>query len=476
MLQQLYHRCRRGFVMRPLAGSLTAFSAAQGVSLAAGLLLHATAARFLTVADYGRLAVTHSVLLVMLVALNHGIPNALRRAVSLEPALLGAAWRRLLTLHLPLAVGAAVLVAVGAPWAAILFGDPLLTDALRVVAADVALRAGVVEPGWLLLNGAGRHRLQAALMATHSLCRCAAVAGVLALGYGLIGAVTGMVLASALNVLLVVNVLPVRSHRHPKREREGTNEELADAAGYKVGRDRRAISDSPFAVKDLLRWLRLAPAANLIHHVAVAGNLWLAKALTSDAEAVGVYAACYMLASTLLPTSAILSATCFRRVAGLVQSEPAAAAKILRTVLGGACLLTFVSIIAISLCGGPLLRFVFGDAFAGATRLLLLIWLGMTGTALTWFFCEMLAAAQALTVRLWAAIWSGIGSAVATTVLLPLGGLPGAAAGLLVGSILGVVLSGAALYRIVGGLWPTMPFMNRVSPNREDHSRPEESP
>jgi hypothetical protein len=74
--------------MRPLAGSLTAFSAAQAVSLAAGLLLHATAARFLTVADYGRLAVTHSVLLVMLVALNHGIPNALRRAVSLEPALL----------------------------------------------------------------------------------------------------------------------------------------------------------------------------------------------------------------------------------------------------------------------------------------------------------------------------------------------------------------------------------------------------
>ena len=46
--------------MRPLAGSLTAFSAAQAVSLAAGLLLHATAARFLTVADYGRLAVTHS--------------------------------------------------------------------------------------------------------------------------------------------------------------------------------------------------------------------------------------------------------------------------------------------------------------------------------------------------------------------------------------------------------------------------------
>ena len=38
-------------------------------------LLHATAARFLTAADYGRLAVTHSVLLVMLVALTHGIPT-----------------------------------------------------------------------------------------------------------------------------------------------------------------------------------------------------------------------------------------------------------------------------------------------------------------------------------------------------------------------------------------------------------------
>ncbi len=423
--------------MRPLAGSLTAFSAAQAVSLAAGLLLHATAARFLTVADYGRLAVTHSVLLVMLVALNHGIPNALRRAVSLEPALLSAAWRRLLTLHLPLAVGAAVLVAAGAPWAASLFGDPLLTAPLRVIAADVTLRAGVVEPRWLLLNGAGRNRLQAALMATHSLCRCAAVAGVLALGYGLIGAVVGMVLASVLNVLLVVGVLPIR----------GT-----------------AGAEPAFAVTDLLRWLQLAPAANLINHVAVAGNLWLAKALTSDAGAVGVYAACYMLASTLLPTSAILSATCFRQVAGLVQSEPAAVAKILRTVLGGACLLTFLAIIGISLCGGPLLRFVFGDAFAGATRLLLLIWLGMTGTALTWFFCEMLAAAQALAVRLRAAIWTGIGSAVATIVMLQLGGLPGAAAGLLVGSILGVVLTGAALHRIVGGLWPTMPSVNRVSP------------
>jgi O-antigen/teichoic acid export membrane protein len=204
MLHQLYHRCRRGFAMRPLAGSLTAFSAAQAVSLAAGLLLHATAARFLTVADYGRLAVTHSVLLVMLVALNHGIPNALRRAVSLEPALLGGAWRRMLAFHLPLAIAVSLLLAAFAPLASRLLGDGLLTVPLQVVAADVALRAGLVEPAWLLFNGAGRHRLQAALMAAHSLFRCAAVAGMLALGFGLTGAVAGLLGATALSVLLAV--------------------------------------------------------------------------------------------------------------------------------------------------------------------------------------------------------------------------------------------------------------------------------
>jgi O-antigen/teichoic acid export membrane protein len=206
--------------------------------------------------------------------------------------------------------------------------------------------------------------------------------------------------------------------------------------------------------RDLLHWLQWAPAANLVNHIAVAGNLWLAKALTSDAEAIGLYAACYMLAATLLPTSAILSSTCFRRFAGLVPSEPAVAAALLKSVLRGACLLAVLAVAGIWSCGETVLQIVFGDAYAGAAHLLLLLWLGMSATALYWFFCEMLAAAQALVVRLRAAAWSGACSALLAIVMLQHGGLPGSAAALLLGSSLGVAMTGLALHRIVGPFLP----------------------
>jgi len=417
--------------VRSVGASLSAFGAAQGVGLTAGLLLHIVAARYLDPADYGRFAVAHSIFLVLLVLLVNAIPNALRRRVSLDAGQMGSAWRALIRLHLPLALGVSALLAAAAPLLAAGLGDAMLTGPLRLIALDVALRAGMVEPVWLLLNGAGRHRLQAALMAGHSVLRCCLVAvGVIA-GYGLTGAVAGLVASSVLSAMLVIRLA-----------RPFCGGETPSAGGLGSARD-------------LFRWIQWAPAANVVNHLAMAGNLWLAKAMSTDAAAVGPYAACYLLASTLLPSSAILSSSCFRRFASLVSEEsPAKAGAVLRAALRVVAVLGVFAAACTALWSEPVLRLVFGSDYAGAADVLVLLWLAMSGTALYWFFCEMLVAAECLAARLAAALITALATVSLTIVWFQRAGLPGAAAALAVSSGIGVGVTGTLLYRIAGPFLP----------------------
>jgi O-antigen/teichoic acid export membrane protein len=417
--------------VRTLGASLSVFSAAQGVGLTAGLLLHMVAARYLAPADYGRFAVAHSIFLVLLVLLVNAIPNALRRRVSLDARQVGSAWRALVWLHLPLALGVSLLLAASGPLLAAGLGDAMLTGPLRLIAVDVALRAGVVEPAWLLLNGTGRHRLQAALMAGHSVLRCTLVAVAVIAGYGLSGAVAGLVAASVLSGMLVICL----------------------AQPFRGGESPSAGGLGP--ARDLFRWLQWAPAANVVNHLAMAGNLWLAKAMSTDAAAVGPYAACYLLASTLLPTGAILSSSCFARFASLVSAGASAnAARVLRAALRAAGVLGVLAAAWTASSGESVLRLVFGSDYAGAADLLVLLWLAMTGTALYWFFCEMLAAAECLAARLAAVVITALATASLTIVWFQQAGFAGAAAALAVSSGLGVALTGTLLYRIVGPFLP----------------------
>jgi len=233
--------------MMPLKG-IGGFGIAQIVVLATGLTLQTLTARWLSTSDYARFAMAHSVSCASAILLMSGIPNGLRRLLSASPSMLPAAWRSILYVQFPLTgVFAAVLVAL-APLASSAADDPQLAIALRVVAGELLLRAGIVEPCWGILNGLGYHKLQASLIATHSLLRCLCVSCMLCWNPVLFNAVMCVMIGALISVVLVALIM--------RRLSRGL---VAEAGGVPAGL--------------MMRWLTLSPVADAIGYLLVAGNL-----------------------------------------------------------------------------------------------------------------------------------------------------------------------------------------------------------
>ncbi len=270
------------------------FGLAQVFSLAAGLALQSIAARRLGAADYGRFVTVQSVLLVALVLLMSAVPNALRRRLSCDPGSLRVAWRMLWLVQVPLALGAAALVSALSSGAARALNDAALSPALSLVAIELAIRGGLLEPAWHLLNGLRRHTTQAALMIVHTALRFACVAGVLLVSAGLLQALAALVAAAAISSLAVLVAILAAANTMPHRSHASIGPEL-------------------------WQWLRLSPAAEILNYLAVAANLWIVKAMVSDQQQLGAYAACYMLVHVVLSLGIVLSRSFFSSFAQAME-------------------------------------------------------------------------------------------------------------------------------------------------------------
>jgi len=406
------------------------FGLAQAAALAAGLALQVVVARALGAGDYGRFIVAHSVSLAALGLLMSAVPNALRRLVSVNRGNLQRAWRAVWLVQLPIAIAFAAALAGLAPLLAGAMRDVLLVPALVVVAAELAIKAGVLEPGWHLLNGLGRHALQAGLMTGHSLLRVTCVVCLLGVSVGLVESLAGLLVSATVSAAVVVPIVRRLAKSTPGRP------------------------DGGFA-RELLRWARLAPGVDALNYLLVAANLWVLKAMTVDASLVGAYAACSMLAQAILPFSLVLSRAAFAPFARAVsEGGTADAARLLcqasRLAILGAGWGAAVSVG----CGDAVVSLMYGSGFAAPGTLLALLVSGMAGTAWLWFLCEMLGAAGRLKarLRLMAAVFAA--SVAATLVLTRAFGPWGCAWTLAIAGWLGALAASVCLGAAAGAFVP----------------------
>lgn len=407
------------------------FGMAQAVAVLAGLALQLLVARTLSPADYGRFVLAHSVLLAALVLTAGAVPNALRRLVSLDGGLVHTALRAVATWQVPIALLAGAALGVAAAPVARVLGDEPLHAALLIVAAELTVRAGLVEPCWHVLNGAGRHATQALLIGSHGLLRLACVAAMLSLMPSLGGALAALLLSALASAALALPILLHLAWTSP-----------------------RPAGDVAIA-GELRRWLRLAPGADLLYYLLIAGNLWILKAVAADAAEVGVYAACYMLAQGLLPAGMVLSRTCFSRVAQLAgRGEGPQAAWLVGQVLRLVVPAGVLGVVVAFACGEWIVERLFGTEYAGTGLLLGLTVCGTGCLALHWFLGEMLAAANRLRARLGVLAGVAAFSLPVTLLCARSGGPRGAAAALLMTGAVGVVAAACALRRALGPFFP----------------------
>jgi O-antigen/teichoic acid export membrane protein len=394
--------------------------AVQAAAIASGVGLQVLAARSLPPREYACFASVNLVCMVLVLALVGGLPMALRREVSARPASLAGAFRAVLTTQLPLGLAAGgLLAAVRGPLGDLL-ASPELVPILPIVAAEVAVRAGFLDPCLLLVNAAGDRAMYVRVMAAFYACRVAFAAGLLGFGVGLAGASAALLLAAIVAGLAAGGVL---------------------AAGVGVcGRLGQAASGWGIG------WSGFGPGYEVVAFALPAVNLWVVGALYPEHPELGAYAVITMMSRLVLPFGQVLGGGSFRWVAWANATGdvrlPAflcrSAAVIAAVAVGGAA--------AAAICGPPVIGVVFGPVYANSPAVCGLLF-GASGLAAGMGWAgESLGAMDRVGQRFWAAA-AALGAGVAVTVLLAhVYGLTGAAAA-------AVIANGGAALALGRVLW-----------------------
>ncbi len=403
--------------------------ATQAVAVLSNFLIHVLAARSLPATVYGSFALCALLGGGCQVLLLGGIPYALRRAVSVDPAAGAFALRYVLLGQIPISLTAALAVAAAAPALARLLADPELTAALVLVGAEVLFRTGLIDPCLQVLNGARADRLQALLAIGYHVARLVLAAVCLDAFGGLTGGVLGLAIAAALGAALSLPILWLLPSRGP-----------VSAAGPAL---------------DLAAWMKTGYAHELCMFLAGAVNLWLVQFLVREREFVGVYAACTMLSRSALTLATVLIGAAFAPLARAFHDGDREGA---RAIVGHGCRTAVVVLLpaaAVILCyGGPLLAILCGPAYRGAGGAFVVLFSGFGLLGVCSCLTEVLGAAGRRHFRL--AVAAGLAGGVGggSAVLLGLFG-PGTVAWAvpLAGGI-GVVALGSGVCRLVGTFVP----------------------
>lgn len=167
----------------------------QGTFLVTGYLLHAILARELSLAAYGIFNVAMTLLVWVEITVNNGVPSALSKflpdASLSEQSVLRAAAR----CQALISLGVLGVMFLAAPLLALLLRDPVLTGYLRLALLDVlAMGAYAYYRG--VLNGWRFFRQMSLAITAYAVTKLAAITLLVALGFGIEGALAGNVVAS----------------------------------------------------------------------------------------------------------------------------------------------------------------------------------------------------------------------------------------------------------------------------------------
>jgi O-antigen/teichoic acid export membrane protein len=333
--------------------------------------------------------------------------------------------------QLPLGCAAALILAFASGRAASLFADHSLGLALQLTAIELVLRAGLLEPGWCLLNGSHYHRTQAGLMLMHSVLRVLCVGVSVAGGGSLSGCIVASVVASLLSLALLIPVMMVVCRNESVWQRSKANA----ATGA-----------------ELLRWIRWAPLAEVLNYFVVASYLWLLKVISRDPVEIGVYAACFMLAQAVLPLGIAVSRGTFATFASLLDRGCIDEVVVLLRLVLRSVFIAASCMVAVSFVLGPSLMLVFfGSDYGQVGGLLGMLMTGIVGIAIVWVLGDVLNAAGQLPARLTAMLGLGLFAVASGLLLIPAFGTVGGAWAMLLTGAVGALSMGCVVgFRIPG--------------------------
>jgi O-antigen/teichoic acid export membrane protein len=398
----------------------SAYATATAGSAGLLLVLLLVAGRFLGVDDYGRFMYALAVTTIIETVMDIGLAHVTVRAVARDPESAPALFRNVLGLKVAWVGIGLVLVFVSAP---LLRSDPVVIRLCYLMGLSSAARSYFLTARGLL-QGTNRFDLEAAIVVADRVLLLALGTAALVMGYDVLGLGVTFVIARLIMFVAVTLLL-------------------------------RGLLGSAAPTFDRAVWRELQAAALPLGFFMISLNLYsyvdtvILGAMRTNAET-GLYGAAYrvyegltyppsIVASLVTPRLSYLFVHDRERVRGLLLKTVSGAAA-MGLVLGGAGILVAV----------PLVRLLFGDAFADAARPLQILAGGATFVFCTWIL-HAAAIATNLDRRLFMTTVIGLGSNVALNVaFIPRWGINGAASATVIAEAITVALLVIQLRRHLG--------------------------
>ncbi len=384
--------------------------AGQVWQLGTAFLLYSFLARQLGPERFGEWRVALSVLAWFVIFLSSGIADVAAKAIAERPEDERALGRAAFLGQLGLAVVIlAAMLALADPLAVAL-GDPALAPFIRIASFDIPFQALFMTAVAVLL---GRHRFerQAVALAVYATAKLVFVSGLVALGYGVAGALVGGAISSAVGFAVAFRPLP------------GAHVPLA-------------------SLRPHLRSLAvLAPAfvgLNLIEGAGQSVDLWLVSATVASAAAVGWYASALVLADIPLFLFIGLTRIIFPSTARVVAegNTQLASRYTVQSVRVGVIVTMLALAIAVG-AGKSALELLYSAQYVGAYLPLTILMVAALGRAVREACTNVLMVQNRQARAIAVLLLTVIAEIVFLAVLAPRFGIAGAALAAAVGALLG---------------------------------------
>ncbi len=362
--------------------------------------------------EFGRFATIAALMALLETFFLIGIPMALGKHVAETGEGDRALLRRLGWMQL--ACSGLLLIAlfgVAQPLAALL-SDPGLAEYIRVIAWGMPASAAF-QLYTRILNGLAAFGRQAAAIVLFSVLRLAFTFGFVALGAGTAGALWALVLTTALSALIAGMLRGVRKHGQPGETSWGEMVGLA---------------------------FRFAILTGAVWFLATADQLFV-KALAREESQAGFYAAAALFGKGSLFVAAALAAVVFPLAARSAASHAreGVAQSVTQSVRNLALLLLpFVALVVV--LGRSLVTTMLGVAYGPAAQVLWVLVLGSTLLGLFRVLAMAASAVGGLRSAVLTSLLMGLLDGTICLVLIPVVGMVGAAAALVITALAGCLI------------------------------------
>lgn len=395
----------------------------QGWHMVTAFLLYAFLARRLGPDLFGQWRLVLSLLAWFEVFVASALVKVVTREIGARPAE-GARISRAAYLGqslVALAVFAAVQAAAG-PIAGLL-GDATLAPLIRIAALDIPLY-GMLSIASAIVLGRQRYERQGVAWLIYATAKAGLIAGLVAAGFSVQGALVGNALSSVVGFAAMVTW-----RARPRFEYAGALRLVREML----------VASVPFL------------ALSLIDGVGANADLWLVSGLVANGAAVGLYASAVVLAEVpvflfLGLNRVIFASVVTARAEGDCDGADVYATAAVRTAI----VVTVFAVAVVASVGRQTIQLVYSSAYAGA--LVPLIWLMVAGMGRTvQATCsEVLMAQGRRRVALGILGATVLFEIVAVSLLTVRYGLVGAAAGTAASAAVAGVAAGLALRRATG--------------------------